>query len=192
MKSKYIELLENTLTRFQRGGYLVGDYIKFADKYKSAESYKELTPQVKAALEDVITLCKDMNLRVVNVKNKYPSAAPGNENNTNGQVFIDVGLDYGGGRFYNVVTVPADLLEVIDYGINLAPLPKALTRDNIITLKPEPVTLDKNSDTYKQTRQTAQGGKKDEDSEVTLADKNTKIPGKSAKETTAAYLKHLK
>lgn len=191
MKRKYLDLLENTLTRYQRGGFLVGDYIKFADDYKSKPCFKDLTNQIKSAIADVVDLSKDMNLRVVLIKNDVPSRAPGNENNTNGNVVIDVGLDYGGGRFYNVLTVPADLLTRLDYGINYAPLPDAIKRPNQITLKPEPVEIDAKSEMHRQTRTTDQNGK-DEDSEVELKDENKKIPAASAKASTGAYLKYLK
>lgn len=191
MKRKYLDLLENTLTRYQRGGFLVGDYIKFADDYKSKPCFKDLTDQIKAAIADVVDLSKDMNLRVVLIKNDCPSRAPGNENNTNGDVVIDIGLDYGGGRFYNVVTVPADLLIRLDYGINYAPLPDALKRANQITIKPELIEIDADTDMYRQTRTTDQHGK-DKDSEVNLDDENKKIPANSAKSSANAYLKYLK
>lgn len=191
MKSKYLGLLENTLTRYQRGGFLVGDYIKFADDYKSKSCYKDLTAQIKDAVAEVVELSKNMNLRVVSIKNEYPSRAPGNEFNTNGTVVIDVGLDYGGGRFYNVVTVPSDVLTRLDYGINYAPLPQAITRPNQITLKPEVVKIDDGTETYRQTRTADQDGK-DKDVEAELDDENVKIPASSAKSSVGAYLKYLK
>ena len=185
MNSKYLELLENTLTRYQRSGLLVGDYIKFADNYKSRKGFKDLDDSIKDKIKDVIELNKSQHLRVVAIKNKYPSAQPANEFNTNGHVVVDVGLDYGGGRFYSVLTVPSDVLERIDYGVNLAPLPDALRRDNMITLKPELVEMDAESETYKQTRKTRQG-KKDAKSETSLNQKNTKIPADSA-----YYIKYM-
>jgi hypothetical protein len=191
MKSKYLSLLENTLTRYQRGGFLVGDYIKFADDYKSKPCYKDLTAQIKDAVAEVVELSKNMNLRVVSIKNEYPSRAPGNEFNTNGIVVIDVGLDYGGGRFYNVVTVPSDVLTRLDYGVNYAPLPQAIVRPNQITLKPELVEIDGKTETYRQTRTADQDGK-DKDVEAELDDENVKIPASSAKSSVGAYLKYLK
>lgn len=191
MKSKYLDLLENTLTRYQRGGFLVGDYIKFADEHKSLSCYKDLTAQIKDAIAEVVELSKNMNLRVVSIKNNCPSRAPGNEFNTNGDVSIDIGLDYGGGRFYNVVTVPAQMLTRIDYGVNQAPLPQALTRPNQITLKPELVQLSDDADMHHQTRTADQGGK-DKDTETELEDEHVKIPSSSAKSSVGAYLKYLK
>lgn len=191
MKSKYLNLLEDTLTRFQRGGYLVGDYIKLADGYKKTDGYKNMPANMQAALDEVGELSKNMHLRVVAIKNQYPSTQPGNANNTNGVVAVDIGLDYGGGRYYSVLTAPSDVLERVDYGINQAPLPDALKRDNIITLKPEPVETDKDSEAYRQTRKTSQGGKKDEDSESVLNNTNVKIPAQSAK-STADYMKGVK
>lgn len=191
MKSAYLELLENTLSRYQQGGFLVGDYIKFADNYKSLEQFKKLPDEMKHAVDETAKLSDNMNLRVTAIKPKYPSRAPGNEFNQNGQVVIDVGLDYGGGRFYSVVTVPTDLLKRLDYGINYAPLPDATKRDNKITLKPEPVEMDSKSETYKQTRKTTQGDE-DEESVTKLDNVNVKLPAVSAKSSAGVYLKYLK
>lgn len=187
MKSKYLKLLENYQRRYQIGGYLMGDYIKFADNYKSSKCYKDMTPTMQQAIDSVAEMGKDMNLRVVAVKNEYPSRAPGNEFNTNGSVVLDIALDYGGGRFYNVITVPAEVVTRLDYGVNYAPLPAAIKRDNMVTLKPEPVVMDANTDTYKQTRMTDQGGKL-KAADDSLDNENEKIPASSAKE----YVKYLK
>lgn len=187
MKSKYLDLLENTQKRYQIGGYLMGDYVKFADNYKTTKCYKEMTPTMQQAVDGVADMGKEMNLRVVAVKNEYPSRAPGNEFNMNGQTVLDIAIDYGGGRYYNAITVPCDLVQRLDYGVNYAPLPAALKRDNMVTLKPEPVVMDANTDTYKQTRMTDQDGKL-KDADDSLADKNEKIPASSAKE----YVKYLK
>lgn len=185
--SKYLKLLEGALTRFQRSGFLIGDYIKLADDYKSMKVYKDMPPTMQEAIDNIAEMSKNMNLRVSSIKNEYPSRAPGNEFNTNGTVVVDIALDYGGGRFYNAITVPSDILKRLDYGINYAPLPDALTRDNQITIKPEPVVMDAESEAYQQTRKTDQDGKL-KDAEVTLKNKNEKIPASSAK----TYVRYLK
>jgi hypothetical protein len=187
MKSRYLSLLENHQRRYQIAGYLMGDYVKFADNYKSTKCYKDMPPTMQQAIDDVADMGKNMNLRVVAVKNEYPSRSPGNEFNTNGSVVLDIALDYGGGRYYNVITVPTGVVTRLDYGVNYAPLPAALKRDNMITIKPEPVEMDANTDTYKQTRMTDQGGKI-KDSDDSLKNKNEKIPASSAK----GYVKYLK
>lgn len=187
MKSKYLNLLENTQRRYQIGGFLMGDYVKFADNYKSTKCYKNLTPTMQQGVDDIADMGKEMNLRVVAVKNESPSRAPGNEFNMNGQTVLDIAIDYGGGRYYNAITVPCELMQRLDYGINYAPLPAALKRDNMITIKPEPVVMDADSEIYKRTRMTDQGGKM-KDADDSLVNKNEKIPASSAK----AYVKYLK
>lgn len=187
MKSKYLELLENTLTRYQRSGFLVGDYIKIHDNYKSKRCYSKLSDEMKVRIDELAAVGANMHLRVVAIKNKYPSDQPGNEYNTSGKVVLDIGVDYGGGRFYSVTTIPSTIATVIDYGINLAPLPNALTRDNIITIKPEPVNLDSESDIYHQTRMAATG-KGEGETETNLTNTHIKIPANSAKE----YVKFLR
>jgi len=175
------------LTRFQRQGFLVGDVVKFVDGFVTKEFFKKCSDEMKQRIKEIADMGKEMNLRVVAVKNEYPSRAPGNEFNMNGQTVLDIAIDYGGGRYYNAITVPCDLMQRLDYGVNYAPLPAALKRDNMITLKPEPVVMDADSEIYKRTRMTDQGGKM-KDADDVLANKNEKIPASSAK----AYVKYLK
>jgi len=187
MNSAFNTLLENTLSRFQRGGFLVGDYVKFCSGYSTKDSFKDLTTSIQDAVKEVEKMSENMNLRIINIKNKYPSSQPGNENNTNGCVSVDIGLDYGGGRYHCALTVPADILERIDYGINYAPLPDAIRRDNMVTLKPEPLkSVSEDEEMIIQTRKTQQGGKLAK-SDTTLSNKNVKIPSETAK-----YVKYFK
>jgi hypothetical protein len=186
MKSRYTELLENTLTRYQRAGFLIGDYIKFVDKYQSVECYKCLSDTMKARIDDIASIAKDINVRIISIKNQYPTSQPGNEYNTNGNVVLDIAVDYGGGRYYGSTTIPSSIVSVIDYGINLAPLPDALTRDNLVTIKPEPVVLDSDSEMFKQTRK-AVTGKDTDDTESNLNNVNVKLPSKG----TAKYVKYI-
>lgn len=186
MKRNFLELCENTLTRYQRAGFLVGDYIKFADKYQNISCYADLSDTMRARIDDIFNVSKEMNLRVVSIKNKYPSDQPGNDVNSNGSVALDIAIDYGGGRYYSLTTIPSSIVEVLDYGINLAPLPGALKRDNLVTLKPEKLEPDKESETFKQTRM-ASSGKGDAITDTELGEDNIKIPAKG----TASYVKYM-
>jgi hypothetical protein len=83
------------------------------------------------------------------------------------------------------------VLTRLDYGVNYAPLPQAIVRPNQITLKPELVKIDGDTEAYRQTRTADQDGK-DKDVETELDDEHVKIPASSAKSSVGAYLKYLK
>ena len=46
MAKKYLTLVEAYLSRFQRGGFLVGDVFKFNDNFKTLDCYKNLGQNV--------------------------------------------------------------------------------------------------------------------------------------------------
>lgn len=188
MKKKFLALFESAMGRFTRGGYLTGYYVKFVDSYKSHPAYKALPNSVKAEIGNLIA--SGLNLQITNVKNKYPTDAPGDIANTNGEVVVDIAADTGGGRYSHSVTVPTCCLEVQDYYPNLAPIPDAVVRPNNEIIKPEEVKIDtENDEMVAQTRKAMQA-KKLGNSELELPNKNVKIPANTAKPVsyTAKYL----
>ena len=196
MKSKFLTLLESINSRFQRGGFLTGDYVKLVKGYKSKESYKSLSKPMKDLLDEFDA--SDLHVRVRDIKNAMPSAAPGTEENQNGQVVVDIAQDNGGGRTdpNRTITVSSDLLEVIDYSPNYAPIPASQVRPNRTTLKPEPLAEEDNED-IKRSRTSDVNGKI-EKGDRELLNKNVKIPSQSVngvpdpaknKSYTAKYLK---
>lgn len=180
MNSKYLTLIDEAMNRYQRGGFSVGDWVKFADSFMKKEGFKNLNETMQERIKELEKMSQQLNLRVVKIKNKYPSSQPDNEYNNTGNSFVDIALDYGGGRFYGETTVPSDLLTIVNTGENLAPIPDALRRDNTVTLKPEPLEQDEETEVFKRSHKTDQGGK-DKKSDTKLASKNTKIPSSSAK-----------
>jgi hypothetical protein len=205
MNHKFLPLVESMLTRYQRQGFLVGDVVKFVDGFVTKEFFKKCSDEMKQRIKEIADMGKEMNLKVVYIKNEYPSAQPGNENNTNGTVFIDIAIDYGGGRYFGTTTVSQDMLQRISSGVNLDPIPSAIKRDNMITLKPELVDIHKVADSgdpmlnlsnqlnAQQTRMTDAGNMKLKKTELDLAKKNKKIPAKGESESkdTNYYVKYM-
>ena len=124
MKNSKFEMLYETIyTRFKQGaGFLEGDVVKLKSDYKSTEGYKTLTDSVRQRLDDASK--SGYNLRLGRLHTP---------NNNAGALGINVGLpathadlyeEKSPGNFGNLVTVPVDLLEVVDTGVNLAPVSK--------------------------------------------------------------------
>ncbi|NDB82799.1 MAG: hypothetical protein EB127_08670 [Alphaproteobacteria bacterium] len=119
-KSKFIPLYETIYNRFkQGGGFLEGDVVKLKDNYKSAECYKNLPESIKQRLED--SAKSGYNLRVGRLHT--PDAQYGALGNISlPATHADLYQERAPGSFGNLVTVPIDILEVIDTGVNLPPV----------------------------------------------------------------------
>ena len=130
--SEFDALYEHKLERYQQGGIIVGDRVRFKkdclnlDYIKSrAQSYREI---IQACMEPTF----DLNLRVGAVKSIYPTTT---QNYTAGTeapdgIFLDIYIEYAPGLYRNPMTVPIAAVEVIDDGNNRGPIPDSLKRKN--------------------------------------------------------------
>ena len=179
MEKKFINLLESVMTRYTRGGFLVGDCVKFKKGFQKNDFYKTVGSNVIDTINQMID--SGLNLRVVGIKNTTSPVFPGNEDTSNGQVAIDIALDHMGGRYSHYVTVCPSCLDIIDSYPNLAPVPDAFRAEDKTIIKPEEVKRN-----AKKTETThVKGGNYE------LPTKDTKNP--FAKEPyTANYLTGLK
>lgn len=132
--SNFDILLEKELERFQQGGFLVGDRIRFKpDCLKhgyisnKAQSYK-----------DIIAACMDpsfdLNLKIGALKSIYPTSATNFQagHSAPDGVFADIYIEYAPGLYRNPITVPIDVIVIIDDGNERSPIPNSLKRPNNI------------------------------------------------------------
>lgn len=180
MNKKFIKILESTINRYTRGGFLVGDIVKFKDGFKNMPSFKALNDEIQHRLITYAT--SDLPIRISNIKNHYPSNQPGNDDNMNGMVSCDISQEVMPGKFYEYVTCPADLLERIDAYPNLTPVAGSQHYDNKENIKP--ITVDEYQEDEQeivktQTRQTSQNpeiGSASAPSQTNLLNTQVKIP----------------
>lgn len=118
-ESKFKTLLEYSLNRYQMGGFLIGDTViikpqalKHADIAERGQTFKDL---IESKIKN-----KDI-LRVAAIKSAYPDQAGRPNNSGSCCYYIDVFEEYAPGLYHNVMTLPAEVLEVQDFGINLPP-----------------------------------------------------------------------
>jgi hypothetical protein len=167
-KSKFIDLCESTLTRLQRNGFLVGDVVEIPDLNKVPENSRE---ELKGFID------QGLNLKVVDIVNKYPSRAPGSDLNNTGDVVLMIAADYGGGRLVGKMPMPCDCCKVVTTYPNLDPIPDALRRDNQINIKPEPVS-DEEEEFMNQTNKADDGkGKLHQVDDKNSTGENVSQPG---------------
>jgi hypothetical protein len=179
---KFTELYESTIQRFTRGGFLIGDLVKIREGALSDEFLTKQGSNYVEKLKEFIN--SGLNIRVSAVKALRPSVSPGNIQQEGGEFLCDIVLEKAPGLYYTFITVPANMLEHIDTGINLAPVPDSLKRPNDEIIDPEEITTHTDPTSYlspnRQTRTTDTGNARDSKTELNLPTKNIKIPSRPA------------
>ena len=178
MRKKFINLLETAISRYTRGGFLVGDYVEFIKDYKSKDEFKNLQPHFKETIEELIK--SSLRIRIIGVDDFIPSRFPGNPDTSNGMVTLKIAADHGGGRLLYSINISPNLVTVLDFYPNLAPFPDQFNYQNKELHQPEEVDG-------------VDGGIKGGD--YALPTKNTVLKNKKAKKGesyTSNYLTGLK
>lgn len=180
---KFINLYESAIQRFTRGGFLVGDLVKIKESSLNDDFFKKQATNYIDKVKEFIS--SGLNIRVSAVKPVRPNSyAPGNIQNEAESFLCDIVLEKAPGLYYSFITVPAHVLEHIDTGINLAPVPDALKRPNNEIMDPEDVSQHTDPTTYmspyRQTLTSDRGDVRDTKTDKSLSNSNIKIPSKPA------------
>ena len=184
MANKFLDLVEGTINKMTNGGILVGDRVALVSGYKSKDSFKQLSDDIKEYIEKMFN-DSDLNKKVINIKTNMPSRAPGNEDNRAGAYTADVAVELATGLYdnQNAVSIPLDCLECDTGGADIefgkAPVPDSVKYDNKVQIDPKEVGEE---DEIEITRMTQQGDTL-KPTEIYLPKQNTKIPSKGAVST---------
>ena len=175
MANKFLNLIEQITSKIN-SGLQTGQLVKLASDYKSKDGYKNVNKTQQKYIDDYFD--SDSNYVIKNITTEYPSRAPGNEDNRGDYFYVVVARELANGLTdqQGKVTVTSDMLEPIDLGINIHPVPDSQKYDNKVQIEPKEVDEE---DEIEITRMTQQGDclKK---SEVSNATQNTKIPSSPA------------
>jgi len=129
--SNFDVLLEKELERFQTGGFCVGDRVFFR---KDALSHEYIKSRAQS-FQDIIKACMepgfDLNLRIGAIKSIYPTTTQnyGNGTESPSGTFFDLYIEYAPGLFRNPMTIPCEVIEVIE-DTDRGPIPDSLVRKN--------------------------------------------------------------
>lgn len=190
MKHKFLALVENSIARYSNGGLLTGDTVKFVKNFKSKDSYKALSDNLKDYIDEFIKT--DKNLRVVDIKTMFPSSAPGNSDNRGNAFSVEIAIELAPGSYdlQNKFTVPGDLLMPDNDYINLPKIPNSIRKKEKLNHKPTPPEEAEESpyNPYLQTLMTQDGDK------LTRGDKklnnvNVTIPSQPVKGANSPAVK---
>jgi len=136
-ESKFNVLMEYALNKHQLGGFYSGDTVIIKPKYKCSDTNRSVSTLEHPDLINVGQSFKDQlqafitdktPLRVSIVKSNRQDI-PGRPSNSGHVDYVDVFQETAPGLLFNVMTLPACVLEVQDHGINLPPA-AGLRRDS--------------------------------------------------------------
>ena len=135
--NKFDTILEGNFSRFQGGGFLTGDLVKFKNDAMTTPWAKKQPSNLFEKLKE-FSEC-DENIRISSVKALRPAAAGDvQQDNQVDDFYCDIVREKAPGMFMDFITVPAELIEHIDVGINLSPpIPDSQRRENGVVIKPE-------------------------------------------------------
>lgn len=162
METKFDVLFENMLERYQQGGFLIGDRVRFKKDVLKMDFFKNKGTNFL----DIVKACMDpnfdLNLRISAIKSTRPTTTQNYRGGTESpdDIYADVIIEYAPGLYRNPMTVPIEALELQDDGINRGPVPDSLKRKSKIQIKPE-----------------KQEAEQSANFDINLQNKNVKLPG---------------
>ena len=169
MGKKFDAIFEAVVSRYQVGGYLPGDIVKFRPNYKSTPTYKSMHSQMQKELDELVN--SGLNIKVVQVGSKNYNVSAANDHKTADGVVITVAGDHGGGRHYGSIAVSADMIDVEDAGNPTPKIPDQFYRQDNTNWKPEEWKADQQNI----TRVTDKGNGKNTPTDLKLAGESTRL-----------------
>lgn len=162
METKFDVLFENLLERYQQGGFLIGDRVRFKKDALNSEFMKGKGQNFIDIVKSCMDPNFDLNLRISAIKSIYPTTTQNYRGGTESpdKIYADVIVEYAPGLYRTPMTVPIELLELQDDGINTGPVPDSVRRKSKINIKPEKTEAEQSADF-----------------DINLQNKNVQLPG---------------
>lgn len=190
MISKFDTIFESNFTRFQGGGFLTGDIIKFKEGWERDEWSSKAPAQVIDKIKEMTG--SDLVLRVSSVKAVRP-AVNSNADQAAGvdDFHVDIAQELAPGRFNGVfITVPQHLIELDGANDSLPEVPDSLKREDQVDVKPKELSEEDTSETESDmmNNPSKQTGTDDKYNK-SLQNKNHSLPGSTGADSyTANYM----
>ena len=144
-QDKFTKIFESNFQRFQGGGLLAGDVVKFIDNVIENEWLKTQANTVRDKIQEILDT--DLNIRVASVFAKRPAVAGSvQQDQQTDDYYCDVALERAPGLFTDLITVPVHLVTVVDTEGNLAPIPDSFRHDDKSHINPVEPDLEKGQD----------------------------------------------
>jgi hypothetical protein len=162
METKFDVLFENLLERYQQGGFIIGDRVRFKKDALNSDFMKSKGQNFIHIVKSCMDPNFDLNLRISAIKSVYPTTTQNYRGGTESpdRIYADVIVEYAPGLYRTPMTVPIEILELQDDGINTGPVPDSVRRKSKINIKPEKVEAEQSADF-----------------DINLQNKNVQLPG---------------
>jgi hypothetical protein len=169
MGKKFDKIFEAVVSRYQVGGYLPGDIVKFRPNYKSTPTYKAMHSEMQRELDELAN--SGLNIKVVQVGSKTYNQSSANDHKTADNVVLTIAGDHGGGRHFGSITVSPDMVDIALAGDPTPPIPDQFYRKDTTNWKPEEWKADQQNI----TRVTDKGNGKNTPTDLKLAGEGTRL-----------------
>lgn len=169
MGKKFDKIFEAVVSRYNVGGYLPGDIVKFRPNYKSTPTYKAMHSEMQRELDELVN--SGLNIKVVQVGAKTYNLSSANDHKTADNVVITVAGDHGGGRYFGSITVSPDMVDIADASNPSPKVPEQFYRKDTTNYKPEEWKADQQNI----TRVTDKGNGKNTPTNLKLAGEGTRL-----------------
>ena len=111
-KSKTELILEHAAGRYQLGGFLQGDVIKFGKNWEKKQSFIDLADPLQNYLTHIAA--SEVVLYVEKVINSMPLSDHSSQSiEDNPEVVLDIGIEIGSGRIIERFRAPGNLFDVM-------------------------------------------------------------------------------
>ena len=162
METKFDVLFENLLERYQQGGFIIGDRVRFKKDALKSDFMKNKGQNFIDIVKSCMDPGFDLNLRISAIKSIYPTTTQNYRGGTESpdKIYADVIVEYAPGLYRTPMTVPIEILELQDDGINTGPVPDSIRRKSKINIKPEKTEAEQSADF-----------------DINLQNKNVQLPG---------------
>jgi len=155
--NKFNTLLESNISRFQSGGFLTGDIVKFKSNVTTSDWAKKQPEVVMQKLKEFVEC--DENIRVSCIKPLRPAVSGGAQQigHMADDFYCDIVREKVPGFFMDFITVPAELLEYHDGGINLPEIPDSQKSKHETQIDPTTINHEDSGDPVNPHSQTGVG-----------------------------------
>lgn len=171
MGKKFDAIFEAVNQRYNVGGYLPGDIVKFRPNYKSTPTYKAMHSQMQKELDELAN--SGLNIKVVQVGSKTYNMSSANDHKTADNIVVTIAGDHGGGRHFGSIAVSPDMIDVEDAGNPTPKIPDQFYRDDEKYLNGK--SEEWKADQQNITRVTDKGNGKNTPTNLKLAGEGTRL-----------------
>jgi hypothetical protein len=147
MDTQFNIVLENLMERYQQGGFMIGDRVRYREDCLKLDFFKHKASNFIEMVSACMDPKFDLNIRVSAIKSIYPTTTQNYRGGTEApdNIYVDVIIEYAPGLYRNPMTVPIEALEIQDDGFDRGPVPNSVKYDNKVSDKPEKIKTKQNN-----------------------------------------------